>query len=270
MLLDKSPPLPPTLTSFISLNDVRDLHLREDIMSVLLPLVLSFATLTLAANGTNCAVNVPGFTPIDDCKLLCRNARWTDIIVFYLGNYLAHAGTISSLPGQSRLNTVVTIFSALLLPGAGVAKGTRAILSRAILAPTPLQQAARAGALCVAVKDEESSQRDGGAGNKQLRDVEANVESKGLDEALGSTLETQTGDSFKSLEPLFRLTYHEEPWPLSATMVHGVYKMPKNYRLMVLPPKYAEYADDEDKPKNEGLVKRLFGASPPRTYIACS
>ncbi|KAJ3956645.1 hypothetical protein N0V92_006789 [Colletotrichum tropicale] len=80
-------------------------------------------------NGTAECPNVPGFFYQDSCKLLCRETKWTDVVVFYLGNYIAHAATITTRPGQSTLITVVTMIGAVLLPGTGIWNGMSGLLS---------------------------------------------------------------------------------------------------------------------------------------------
>jgi hypothetical protein len=107
-----------------------------------------------STNGDNsqCPTNIPGFFHHGDCNLLCRPAVWTDVIVFYLGNYIAHAATIIAQPGQSPVSSLYKIAAALLFPGAGIQIGLQTIARLAKFAPTELQMAARAGALCAIVR----------------------------------------------------------------------------------------------------------------------
>jgi len=86
-------------------------------------------------------------------NVCCRPAKWTDLIIFYLGNYITHAGTAKGLPGQSPLGSAFIIVTALLFPMSGAIRGVRAIFTRAVFADTELQTAARAGALCMVVED---------------------------------------------------------------------------------------------------------------------
>ncbi|KAF4629698.1 hypothetical protein G7Y89_g8442 [Cudoniella acicularis] len=102
-------------------------------------------------------------------NVICRPAKWTDIVVFYLGNYIAHAATTLSLPGQSPLAVVFSIAAALFFPVSGVFRGFRAIYTLAIFAETELQTAARAGALCMVVKLDEGAFRDFDDGEKPIR-----------------------------------------------------------------------------------------------------
>ena len=83
-----------------------------------------------------------------DPELLCLPTKWTDVIIFFLGNYFAHAGTVRSIPGRSMSQSFFAMLGALFFPVSGVTHGARGIFSLAILAKTDLQVAARAGALC--------------------------------------------------------------------------------------------------------------------------
>lgn len=110
-----------------------------------------------------------------DANIVCRPAKWTDILIFFVGNYLAHAATTKTMPGQSPLTSCRVILAALLFPTSGVFRGFGAIRTRAIFAETELQMAARAGALCMIIKDkrcispEDVHADGGGRGRIQLR-----------------------------------------------------------------------------------------------------
>jgi len=84
--------------------------------------------------------------------LLCLPTTWTDIVVFFIGNYVAHAATIRLEPGTSIVDTVLAIIWALLIPISGVKRGYSGILSLAKFGKTDLQIAARAGALCQVIR----------------------------------------------------------------------------------------------------------------------
>lgn len=115
----------------------------------------------LAAAGmsdADCPVNIPGYTHHGNCNLLCAPASWVNILAFFVGNYIAHAASITSFPGESIAATALTALTALLFPSGGVVKALQMISTLALLAPTPLEQAARAGALCTVVKLSELKQ----------------------------------------------------------------------------------------------------------------
>jgi hypothetical protein len=99
-----------------------------------------------------------GTTDHGQSGLLCLPTKWTDIFVFFLGNYLAHAATIRLEPGTSTADTILAVIWALLIPVSGVRRGVRGVLSLAKFAgDTDLQTAARAGALCKVIKTNEQA-----------------------------------------------------------------------------------------------------------------
>ncbi len=119
---------------------------------ILAGLALAVARASDADPDPDCTVNVPGYTHNGSCDLLCRPASWADGIVFCLVNYIAHAATVVTRPGQSTLVSIMKVIGALLFPGSGIARGLHAIRSLATLSPTDMQKAAKAGALCMVVQ----------------------------------------------------------------------------------------------------------------------
>ena len=120
-----------------------------------------FSSFANVGSDDNCTTNIPGFTHHGNCKLLCKTpADWKHVLSFFAGNYLAHAATVITEPGQSVLMAVLIIVLALLFPTSGLHTALLSITSRAIFAPTALQTAARAGALCMVIKDVPSDDDD--------------------------------------------------------------------------------------------------------------
>jgi hypothetical protein len=87
--------------------------------------------------------------------LLCTPATWTDVFIFYVVNYAAHAVTTRSLPGEQRYSVARTIMMALFFPAAGAFRGILGIASLAVLRSTCLEKAASAGALCMVIRTPE-------------------------------------------------------------------------------------------------------------------
>lgn len=119
--------------------------------------VLPFIPLFFISVGAS-QNNTTNFLPSDplnhvDSNLLCGPAEWPDITIFFLGNYVAHAATVLTLPGESPLGAAFVVISALFSPTSGVVRGMKAIFSFAVFAKTNLQRAARAGALSIVVED---------------------------------------------------------------------------------------------------------------------
>lgn len=86
-------------------------------------------------------------------KRACEPISWRRIAIFYFANYVAHAVTLYTFPGESTFSIVHNILVALFVPTAGVARGLNAIFRHAILRKrSELGRAARAGALCMVVR----------------------------------------------------------------------------------------------------------------------
>lgn len=126
-----------------------DTALRNLLASLTL-LALVYAVPAVAAALKNTTITVPGETSDHgDPNLLCTPTKWTDIVIFYLGNYFAHAATVIALPGESAGSMGVTAFLALLFPTSGVIRGVSAILACAKNGKTALETAQRSQALCM-------------------------------------------------------------------------------------------------------------------------
>ncbi len=125
----------------------------------------------------NITVSVPYQTQTHgDPKQICTPPKWhvllylinpsldistsntrsrSDYFVFYFGNYFAHVATVQTYPGESGHSTLKALALALVLPAAGVMRGLTTIIRCAIRQKTPLQTAARAGALCMVVRSKD-------------------------------------------------------------------------------------------------------------------
>ncbi|KAI1502222.1 hypothetical protein F5X99DRAFT_169933 [Biscogniauxia marginata] len=233
-------------------------------------LALLFSTCVAQNNDTQCPVEIPGYSHHGNCDLLCRSATWTDIIAFFLGNYVAHAATVIGLPGQSSLTSIVNVMMALCFPGSGVIRGIRAISSRAVLAPTDLQMAARAGAICAIVRDDEcQDDNDASPNHREVKDsAKTQTRQPGgtlmMDEEIEKGMEGKeqgTGETAASVSgSVYRITSLSEmeegqtrlssiarrckkkseaqnlPPSFATTKIHGIYHLPPGYYFVVLPP----------------------------------
>lgn len=210
--------------------------------------------------ASECPVNIPGFEHHGDCNLLCRPAAWTDIVVFYLGNYVAHAATIVTTPGESPAHTLTTFLIALLWPGGGVRKGLEAILSGAIFARTELERAARSGALCAVVK-----RPDAGTA------YQLTATKTGHPQTSYGTMPRYAGT-----ESQRRPILNTSPWPrkrasFCSTKVHGFCSLPEGYDLVMVPP-WARFEDDKDlAPFYRHMWPFTCGSRPPDPHTTiCS
>lgn len=84
--------------------------------------------------------------------LICGPATWESIFLFYILNYVTHAMSVKSFPGEKGLHSVVWILAALLLPFSGIFRGCVLIYRARLPGESDLCHAARAGALCKVVR----------------------------------------------------------------------------------------------------------------------
>jgi len=230
----------------------------------------------LAGNATDdqCSVNVPGYSHHGDCRLLCRPATWKDILLFYLVNYFAHAGTIITLPGQSVASSLSFTLGALLFPGGGVIRAMTIIGICPKLAPTPLQTAARAGALCAIVHrfgEEECHCEEASTGNHRSEEIDLHQQNTPGNQAADGRAEKakarsvmtppntsmdreRIGQSAHHLTPLCIKAGRSntspsiawkticsqptlaEPASIRSTKIHGRCCLPEGFDLMIVPP----------------------------------
>lgn len=171
----------------------------------------------------NCTINIPGLWHNGDCDLLCRETQWYDILIFFLGNYVAHVATVPSRPYYGVFHRTMLTISALLFPVAGVSLGFEAIVRRAILAPTSLQTAARAGALLMVVSQDQDSglARISSKRNSAVDDIELVAEEA---EPL------RERPPWSSRETLVK---RKRPW--MTYQIHGGCLLPDGYALLPVP-----------------------------------
>jgi hypothetical protein len=88
---------------------------------------LCFTTYTM---GYNITITVPnGTVYYQEPNQLCLPAMWSDIIIFFSANYLAHAATVRSKPSESFLASFARSIIGLFFPAYGLVKATWMIVS---------------------------------------------------------------------------------------------------------------------------------------------
>lgn len=90
--------------------------------------------------------------PVVKGQLVCWSADGTDFLKFLIFNYLLHAITILSSPGDGILLGVVNKLIGLSMPLCGVGRAITIIYRFAHSGKTPLDTALRAGALCMVAR----------------------------------------------------------------------------------------------------------------------
>ena len=88
----------------------------------------------------------------DDSQLHCEKTAWYDVCWFFFTNYLLHALSVRSLPGENAYSSTVFKLCCLLVPYTGVRRGLSLISRASSLNRNDLQAAARAGALCMVIR----------------------------------------------------------------------------------------------------------------------
>ena len=206
-----------------------------------------------------------GVTNHGDSNLICGPSSWNDIVIFILANYVAHAVTVRTKPGESAFDILIVIVVALLLPTHGVTRGIRAIYQAAIFAKTDLDAAKRAHALCAVVRttgwqphskhiveviDEGSLDKYRGSSiiaNRSVRDEnELSGWVNGTHEAIESDSNMQEGPNRPILKRV-KLHHHSleadsvfspsSKWDsIGDYRVHGVCVLPPGYALCIISP----------------------------------
>ncbi|KAL8769005.1 MAG: hypothetical protein Q9209_004922 [Squamulea sp. 1 TL-2023] len=100
-------------------------------------------------------------TESDGSEIWCEPSQWYDVLWFWFANFLLHALSVRSLPGESWVSSTVFKFCCLLVPYTGVRRGLCLILRASNFAGNDLQSAARANALCMVIRGPESRPREG-------------------------------------------------------------------------------------------------------------
>ena len=123
---------------------------------------LLYSSVVTATQYMNITLQVPVNTTVfDENHELCLPTQWYDVVLFLLGNYVAHAFTVVSKPGEPYQDYWLRTFVALLFPHTGLEDGLKAIYRHACFVGDPLQTAGRAGALVMVVRSPKWRPRPG-------------------------------------------------------------------------------------------------------------
>src|SRR5271170_807356 len=87
--------------------------------------------------------------------LLCLPASWDTIVLFYVFNYIAHAATVTSSPGDTWRTSFAKTVLALLFPFSGIWSACIVISRSQHWGEARLDHALRAQALCAVVRTHE-------------------------------------------------------------------------------------------------------------------
>jgi hypothetical protein len=95
-------------------------------------------------------------TPLSDHGikgLVCTPAQWSDLVLFFFANYIAHCVTIKFYPAETPKEMAIAIAGALLFPSSGLSRAIEAIRRRPRFRGIDmLERALISGALCMVVR----------------------------------------------------------------------------------------------------------------------
>lgn len=167
----------------------------------------------------------------DDPHVVCLPTRWYKFVVFYLVNYVAHAATVKSIPGEQLPSIVFNIVSALFFPYYGISRGLEAVIRGGAFYSDQLIRAAQSGALCTVIRTDTWEPR-------------ANQTVKGL-----STSETSRSYRLQ-LSPLVDFEEIDLKSRFWSRQIHGLHFLPPSgYGIAILP----SNADVKPKLSNSSL-----------------
>ncbi|KAF2272246.1 uncharacterized protein EI97DRAFT_386258, partial [Westerdykella ornata] len=167
--------------------------------------------------------------------LLCTPAKWTDVIVFFLFNYVAHAATVITRPGERSVDFAATVIGCLLHPAMGLYRGIEAILSGAFWYwKDDLRKAAKSGALCMVVRTNKWRPVDGSEVKNAVVQMAPDETSADLssDAAFHTTAD---GVHIATYEPPWILSQLGHPIYVHRQTVHGTYDLPEGYTFAIVP-----------------------------------
>ncbi|PMD19655.1 hypothetical protein NA56DRAFT_690277 [Hyaloscypha hepaticicola] len=169
--------------------------------------------------------------------LVCTQARWSSLILFFLANYVAHCATIMSYPAETLTERAVAVTGALLFPSSGLRRAVGAIRRRPRLRPlNSIQRALASGAMCMVVRTKDWEPRTG----EIIRNLRSNV--KPFADSSHSRPRPNRGLELKYIicSPPWMKEFvaSEEPHDSIAERkckIHGSYRLPEGYEFAYVP-----------------------------------
>ena len=116
---------------------------------------------TATARPASSPANNTSVGDSSDGHLYCEKTTWYDVCWYFFTNYLLHALSVRSLPGENVYSSTAFKLCCLLVPYTGVRRGLSLISRASSLTKDDLQAAARAGALCMVIRKPEWRPQDG-------------------------------------------------------------------------------------------------------------
>jgi hypothetical protein len=225
-------------------------YLRNPVVLVILTLLLGVLALPGQA--------LP--TPIQRRDKGCMSipATWDDIFIFFSVNYVTHAVTVRSLPGDLPNEILLNSIIALFFPFSGAYRGLMAIHRAAQFGKDQISKAARAGALCIVTRHEEKWRPQSGE----------IVRGCTIENSVGDRIKVRKGVASVEVQPL-RKSFGEAILPEEEGNVFGYQAIPEGYQLR----RIGRYVETEpyphfDIPSSRNPAK--VAASIIQLFFACA
>lgn len=150
-------------------------------------------------------------------------ASWQTVALFYLLNYISHAATIKSLPGDTWRKSIASVVRALLYPFSGICRACEAIARSKLRGESQLDHALRAKGLCCVIRTQ--------AWKPQTGMIVKGCRVLGISSRPGGG--TLTGTVL--IDPLYDATEQSCNVSPKTENIHGQVVLPDGYALQILP-----------------------------------
>ncbi|KAH8726398.1 hypothetical protein GQ44DRAFT_161546 [Phaeosphaeriaceae sp. PMI808] len=215
--------------------------LKSTAPACLFVLVSILASPITAAVLQNYTIALPkGSSDHGEPGLLCTPAKAVDLLTFYLLNYVAHAATVLTRPGERADDYLVTVIGSLLFPSLGLYRGVEAILCGAVFTKNDnLRKAARSGALCIVVRGADWRPENG----ESVSNVILKRASTALENGVRDAVEHRQPEEIVGEKDIHLITYNP-PYIFSKfacpvfahrRIIHGAYSLPAGYSFAIVP-----------------------------------
>ncbi|KAF7923236.1 uncharacterized protein EAE98_007941 [Botrytis deweyae] len=203
---------------------------------------------------TNITIKVPNSTTQHGnehilCLPISKN-YWPSVaavIIFFATNYLAHAATVKSSPGDDSLLQGCNALLALFFPISGLLRALNAIVRLPILARNELEKACRAGALCMVVRAPHWKPKPGQKFSVGVvLEDDIGVEDTDPEEQSGHDSSQPIKANMITYLPSYAREqsstwiHFDSVWArsrvdLRLSRVHGTYELPEGYEFAIVP-----------------------------------
>ena len=109
----------------------------------------------------NVTITIPdGFSNHGKDNIFCVPTKWYQIFTFFAVNFVSHAATVKTRPGQMYYHKICDFLLALAFPFSGVMRAMETFIRSSWPSEDDLVKACRAGALCVVARASDLTPND--------------------------------------------------------------------------------------------------------------